>query len=154
MRRHVSYSTGLYLPVGVGVSFGATTYSVALDLTYQLRWTLVLSHVLRLQTSLPCWDGLRCYRMSYNSGPRLPAGEGSDAATRYAVPCAPHTSSIKKNLADLPVQLGTCVSKAHMHIFKAPDARAIMGLQDVRIGGALNVCKMCGHTATMQCRPY
>jgi hypothetical protein len=152
MCRHVPYSTGLYL--SVEVSFSADTYSVAPDLTYQLRWTLVLSHVLRLQTSLPYWDGLRCYRMSYNSEPRLPAGEGSNAVTRHAVPCAPHASSIKKSLADLPVQLATCVSKAHMHIFKAPDARAIMSLQDVRIGGALNVCKMCGHTATMQCRPY
>jgi hypothetical protein len=52
MRRYVPYSTGLYLPVGV--SFGAATYSVAPDLTYQLRWTLVLSDILRLQTSLPC----------------------------------------------------------------------------------------------------
>jgi hypothetical protein len=50
---------------------------------------------------------------------------------------------IKKGLASLPMQLGSCVFKAYMHVPYAPDARAIMGLQDVRTGGTIITCKMC-----------
>jgi hypothetical protein len=50
---------------------------------------------------------------------------------------------IKKGLASLPMQLGSRVFKAYMHVPYAPDARAIMGLQDVRTGGTIITCKMC-----------
>jgi hypothetical protein len=66
------------------------------------------------------------------------------------VPCRPHASSIKKSLAGLPVQLGSRVSKAHAHVFKAPDARAIMGLQDVQVGGVFNAYKMCRQAAIVR----
>jgi hypothetical protein len=99
----------------------------------------------------------------YNSfRARLPDREGSDAATctvvlnpaslsgglqavtRPAVPCASRASSMKKSLAGLSVQQGTPVSNARAHVSKAPDVRAIMGLQDVRVDTADNACKMCG----------
>lgn len=72
--------------------------------------------------------------------------EGSGAATRPAVICGPWPSSIKKNLAGLPMQLGSYVSKM-------PNIRAIMSLQDVWAGSAFNAYKMCGHVGTVQCRP-
>jgi hypothetical protein len=40
------------------------------------------------------------------------------------------------------VQLG-------MHVFMVPDVRAMMGLQDVRAGYAVNAYKTCRHAATM-----
>jgi hypothetical protein len=51
---------------------------------------------------------------------------------RLVVPCLPRASNIKKSLVDLPVQLGSRVSKARTHISKVRDARVIMGMQDVR----------------------
>jgi hypothetical protein len=74
--------------------------------------------------------------VSYDSEPRLPVEVGSNAATYPAAPCGPRVSSIKKDLAVLPVQLGTHVPNAHTHVSKALDIRAIMGLQDVRTGSA------------------
>jgi hypothetical protein len=65
-----------------------------------------------------------------------PYQEGSGAAiTCPAIFCGPQVSSIKKNLVDLPMQLGTYVPHTRAHVFKAPDIRAIMGLQDVRTSG-------------------
>jgi hypothetical protein len=83
--------------------------------------------------------------MSYGSGSHLPAEVGSGAVTCPTAPCGPRASSIKKSMADLPVQLGTHVSNAHTHISKASDVRAIIGLQDVRASSTVNASKACGH---------
>jgi hypothetical protein len=87
--------------------------------------------------------------MSYGSGPRLSAEVSSDAVMCPTVPCAPCTTNIKKSLADLPVQLGMHILSARAHVSKALDVRAIMGLQDVRAGSAVNACKVCGQAATV-----
>jgi hypothetical protein len=102
------------------------------------------SSVLWLRTPPPCWEGLRRRRVSYDFEPCFPAGKGSGAATRIAIPYVPWSSSIKKGLADLPMQIGSYVFKARVHVPKAPDARGIMGLQNVRAGSVINACKMCG----------
>jgi hypothetical protein len=47
------------------------------------------------------------------------------------------------------MQLGTHVPNAGAHISKAPDIRAIMGLQDVQAGSVVNACKACGQAATL-----
>jgi hypothetical protein len=52
---------------------------------------------------------------------------------------------IKNGLASLPMQLGSRVSKASVHVPYAPDARANMGLQDVRTSSVIITCKMCRH---------
>jgi hypothetical protein len=58
--------------------------------------------------------------------------EGSGAATTCpVVSCGPRALNIKKSLAGLPVQLDSYISNAHVHVSKAPDVRAIMGLQDM-----------------------
>jgi hypothetical protein len=46
------------------------------------------------------------------------------------------------------------VLNARTQISKALDIRAIMGLQDVRAGSAVNVCKACRQTATVQRQHY
>jgi hypothetical protein len=62
--------------------------------------------------------------------------EGSGAATTCpVVSCGPRALNIKKSLAGLPVQLDLYVSSAHVHVSKAPDVRAIMGMQDMWTGG-------------------
>jgi hypothetical protein len=48
------------------------------------------------------------------------------------------------------MQLGMHVSKAHAHVSKTSEVRAIMDLQDVRAGSAFNACKTCGLVATVQ----
>jgi hypothetical protein len=60
---------------------------------------------------------------------------------------------MKKSIAGLSVQLGSCVSKARVHVSKVPDVRAIMGLQDVRADYVFNACKTYVHVATVQHRP-
>jgi hypothetical protein len=87
--------------------------------------------------------------MSYGSGPHLLDKVGSGATMCLTAPCGPPASSIKKSLAGLPVQLGTHIPNARVHISNAHDVRAIMGLQDVRAGNALNACKACKLVATM-----
>jgi hypothetical protein len=54
----------------------------------------------------------------------------------------------------MPVQLDTHVPNERAHVSKVLDARAIMGLQDVRAGSAVNACKACGHIAIvrLQCQ--
>jgi hypothetical protein len=64
-----------------------------------------------------------------------------------------HVPKVKKYLASLPMQLGLRVSMAHTHVPKAPDARAIMGLQNMCAGGIINDCKTCGQVATVHHRP-
>jgi hypothetical protein len=64
------------------------------------------------------------------------------ALTCPTVLYGPRASSIKKSLAGLPMHLGSHVSNAHVHGSKAPDVWAIMGLQDMQAGTAINVYKM------------
>jgi hypothetical protein len=65
--------------------------------------------------------------------------EGSGAVTACpAVSYGPRASSIKKSLADLPVQLASHVPNARTHVSKVLDVKAIMGLQDVRAGSVIN----------------
>jgi hypothetical protein len=47
------------------------------------------------------------------------------------------------------MHIATHVLNARVHVFKAPDVRAIMCLQDVRAGSVVNVCKACGRAATV-----
>jgi hypothetical protein len=61
---------------------------------------------------------------------------------------------IKKVLTGLATQLDSRVFKAHAYVPKTPDARAIIGLQDVRTDYIFNVCKTCGQTATVQRLPW
>jgi hypothetical protein len=37
----------------------------------------------------------------------------------------------------------------HTHVFNVFDIRAIIDLQDVWTGSAVNACKVCGHAAIM-----
>jgi hypothetical protein len=55
-RCYVSSGSGPCLPAEV--SSDAATCSVAPDLASWLRWAPAPPRVLRLRTSLPCWDGL------------------------------------------------------------------------------------------------
>jgi hypothetical protein len=106
--------------------------------------------------------------MYCGSGPHLPAGEGSGAlhvlwlrmlppcregssatTASHAAPYGPRASSIKKNLAELPMQLGSHVFKARTHVSKMPNISAIMCLQDVHAGSTFNTSKMCGHVTTI-----
>jgi hypothetical protein len=50
----------------------------------------------------------------------------------------------------MPVQLGTHVPNARVHVFKALDIRAMMGLQDVRANSVVNACKACRHAGTIR----
>jgi hypothetical protein len=51
------------------------------------------------------------------------------------------------------VWLDPHVPNAHTHVSEAPDVRAIMGLQDMRVGNAFNAYKTCRQVATvwLQC---
>jgi hypothetical protein len=68
--------------------------------------------------------------------------------------CGPQASSIKKSLASLLVLLGTYVPNIHAHVFMAPNIRAIMGMQDVWAGHAVNAYKVCRRAATVQRQHY
>jgi hypothetical protein len=93
--------------------------------------------------------GFRCAACPTTLYPASLRG-GLWAATRPTVLCGPQTSSIKKSLADLSVQQGSPVPNARVHVFKVPDVRAIMGLQDVQAGSTVNACKTYRQTATMR----
>jgi hypothetical protein len=67
--------------------------------------------------------------------------------------CGLRVTSVKKRLACLPIQHGSSILNTHTHVFKASDVRAIMGLQDVRVGGTVKTCKACRHAATLHHRP-
>jgi hypothetical protein len=56
---------------------------------------------------------------------------------------------MKKSLAGLPVQQGSPIPNACVHISKVPDVMAIMGLQDVRAGTVVNACTMYRQAATV-----
>jgi hypothetical protein len=104
---------------------------MALDLISWLRWALVLWHVVWLETPPLGQGGSRCCHMSRGSQWAM--------GLRY----------IKKGLATLGTQLGSRVLKARAHVPKAPNARAIMGQQDVQIGGIIIACKTCGQASTV-----
>jgi hypothetical protein len=109
----------------------AATCAVASDPISLLERAPALPRVLRLRTRPPRWESF-------------------SAATCPTVPYGPRATGIKKNLADLPMQLGLCISEASMHVSKMSDVRAIMSLQDVRKDNVFNACKTCGQIATMQ----
>jgi hypothetical protein len=113
------------------------------------------------------------HHVSYSSGSCLPTGEGSGAprilwlwilppcregsgaaTTCPVVSCGPWISGIKKSLASLSVQLGTHVPNARGPVSKAADVRAIIGLQDMHAGCAVNACRTCGHVTIvwLQCQ--
>jgi hypothetical protein len=48
------------------------------------------------------------------------------------------------------MQLGMHVLNTCTHIFKTPDVRVIMGMQDMRASGAFNAYKACGQMATLR----
>jgi hypothetical protein len=60
---------------------GAATCRTALDPVSLLGRAPVLSRVARLRTPPPCSVGLQCCHVPHGFGPRLPAREGSSAAT-------------------------------------------------------------------------
>jgi hypothetical protein len=50
----------------------------------------------------------------------------------------------------MSMQLGSCVSRAHTHVSKAPNVRAIMGMQNVWAGCVFNAPQdvwTCGYSA-------
>jgi hypothetical protein len=132
-----------------------------------LRWALGLPHVQWLQTLLPARKdsgAAMCvvvldHTSLLKSAPvpsrvlwlwaQPPCQEGSGAATRLVVPCGSRATNIKKNLASMPTQLGSHVSKSRTHVSKAHDVRSIIGLQDVRTVYAFNACMVRGKTPTM-----
>jgi hypothetical protein len=160
------YGSGPHFPPEVG--FGSATCHTAPNLASLPRLALALPRVIRLRTSPLDSGGLRRCHVPYGSEPHLLTKVGSgivtcpmtldpasllaglQVTTCHAVPYGPRASSIKKILAGLPLQLGLHVPNAHVHISKAPDARAIMGLQDVRACSAVNACKMCKYVATVR----
>jgi hypothetical protein len=77
--RHVSHGSEPRLPAREGS--GAAMCPTAPDPASLLRRALVLPRVARLLTSPSCSAGLWCCYVSHGSGPRLPAREGSSAAT-------------------------------------------------------------------------
>jgi hypothetical protein len=105
---------------------------MAPDLTSRQRWAPTLPRVLWLRTLSPDQGEYR----------RCHASRRSQRATglRY----------IEKGLAGLPIQLGSRVSKLCMHVFKTPNVRAIMSMQDARASCAFNACKTCGQFATIK----
>jgi hypothetical protein len=88
--------------------------------------------------------------VSYSFGPHLPTEVGPDAVTCPAGAYGTRASSIKKNLAGLPVQLGTHVPNARTHVSNAPHVRAIMPMQDMQTGSVVNTCKACGQASTVR----
>jgi hypothetical protein len=123
---------------------------MAPDLASRLRWALALPRVLWLRTSPPGRGGLRRYHVSYGFEPHLPYEVGFGDTTCPTGPYGSRASSIKKCLPGLPVQLGTHVPNTHTHIFRAPQVRVIMRLQDVQTDNVVNTCKVCRQASTVR----
>jgi hypothetical protein len=81
---HTIRNSGLHHPPREGS--GAATCFAAPDPASQLGRAPVLPHGLQLWTPPPSTEGLRCCCVFRNSRPRLPAREGSGAATHSAAP--------------------------------------------------------------------
>jgi hypothetical protein len=124
---------------------GATTRTTTPDLTTLLWRALVLPCGPLLRTSHPHQGGLQRYHVSHGTGPHFRAREGSGATTRPAVPCGPCTSSIKKGLASLAMQLDSRVFIArsrvarvfprHARVFRRRLRLTNYTLQDMWTGG-------------------
>jgi hypothetical protein len=99
------------------VSSDAATCPSTLDLASLLRWALTLPRVPWLR-ALP------------------PRGGSSGATTCPMAPSGLWTTGIKRGLAALNTQLGSCVSKVRSHVAEAPaghaDKRRHHNQQDVR----------------------
>jgi hypothetical protein len=104
---HVSYSSGSRFSAEAG--FGAVMCPLAPDPASLLERAPALPCVLWLQTLPPRWNG-------------------SGVATHPTVPCGPHTTSIKKHLADMVKLLGPHVFKARAHVSKMTGIRSIMNM--------------------------
>jgi hypothetical protein len=81
---HMSISSGPYLSDEVGSD--DVTRSMASDPASMSRRALTPPRVPQLWTPFPHRGGLRYCHVSQGSGPRLPTGEGSGAATYPMVP--------------------------------------------------------------------
>jgi hypothetical protein len=68
---------------------------------------------------------LRCAACPVTSDPASLQG-GFWAATHPAVPCGPWSSTIKKRLAGMRVQLDTHGPNTRAHVFNVPHVRVIM----------------------------
>jgi hypothetical protein len=88
----------------------------------------MLSRVTRLWTLPPCSGGLQFCHMPHGSGPCLSAQEGSGAITCLATLRGLHALTIKKGLADLPMQQDSRVSKTRLHVTEAPTRRGADGV--------------------------
>jgi hypothetical protein len=130
----------------------------------QLKWALRLPRVQQLWDPPLSQGGLRCRHVYRGSGPTgrrqtstYPTAPdpatllgGLWAVTCPMVLCGPRASSIKKNLAGLPVQQGSPAPNVRVHVLKVPDIKAIMSMQDMWAGTTVNACKTCRHTATVR----
>jgi hypothetical protein len=67
-------------PLSVPCRLGTPAYKPQVETRYR-ACIHTLPHVPQLRTPPPCKGGLRCCHASHNSRPRLPAQEGSSAAT-------------------------------------------------------------------------
>jgi hypothetical protein len=122
----MSHGSGPCLPVREGS--GTATCHTAPDLASLLEKALMLSRVTRLWTPPPCSGGLQFCHMPHGSGPCLPAQEGSGAITCLATLRGLHALTIKKGLADLPMQQDSRVSKTRLHVTEAPTRRGADGV--------------------------
>jgi hypothetical protein len=97
---HMPYSSrSCLLARGRGGGSIAVTYPTASDPASLLGRALALSRVLQLRISPPCSGGLRHCHVSRGTGSRLPAREGSDAAT---CPAASYPTSLLGRAPVLP----------------------------------------------------
>jgi hypothetical protein len=109
-RCHVSCGMGPHLSAREG--FDVAMCVEALDPASLLRRALVLLCVSWLWTLPPYLRGLRRCHMPRGFRTYLLVREGSDTATCHTALSRPRISGIKKSLAGLVMQLGSCVSKA------------------------------------------
>jgi hypothetical protein len=135
--RHMSCGTGPCLPAKVCSE--ATTRPVTPDSASLIGRAPMPPSVSWLRTR---WEG---------SDVPPSCGSGSCLHTGRAPGCHASCDSLwatglkpKKNLAGLPVQLGSHVPNACALVSKASDIRAITDLQDVWAGSVINACKTCG----------
>jgi hypothetical protein len=90
----------------------ATTRPTAPDRATPLRWALTPPHAPFLRTSPRLRNGLRCRRVSYGSGAGHPTQKGSGSGTHLMALRGPWAMRIKKGLAAIGVQQGSCVTEA------------------------------------------
>jgi hypothetical protein len=108
------YSSRPYLPVEVGS--GAAMCPTAPDPTYQRRWAPTLPRVIWLQTPSPCEVGSDAATCPMAPDPVSRPGRFPVLPHVPRFPMGHGLRYIKKGLAGLPMQLGSRVSKAHVHV--------------------------------------